>query len=56
MTTIDIDTPAGTIDALLSVPTGEGPWPGVVVVHDAVGYAPTTRRFPSASPKRVIWR
>ncbi|ETZ97333.1 dienelactone hydrolase family protein [Mycobacterium kansasii 824] len=40
MTTIDIDTPAGTIDALLSVPTGEGPWPGVVVVHDAVGYAP----------------
>ncbi|KZS62734.1 carboxymethylenebutenolidase [Mycobacterium kansasii] len=40
MTTIEIDTPAGPIDALLSVPAGEGPWPGVVVVHDAVGYAP----------------
>ncbi|CAM4441841.1 Carboxymethylenebutenolidase [Mycobacterium basiliense] len=40
MTTIDIDTPAGPIDALLNVPTGDGPWPGVVVVHDAVGYAP----------------
>ncbi|BBX96751.1 dienelactone hydrolase family protein [Mycobacterium lacus] len=40
MTTIDIDTPAGPIDALLSSPQGAGPWPGVVVVHDAVGYAP----------------
>ncbi|OBI96974.1 dienelactone hydrolase family protein [Mycobacterium asiaticum] len=40
MTTIEIDTPAGPIDALLSVPQGEGPWPGVVVVHDAIGYGP----------------
>jgi carboxymethylenebutenolidase len=40
MTTIEIDTPAGPIDALLDVPPGEGPWPGVVVVHDVVGYAP----------------
>lgn len=40
MTTIAIDTPAGRIDALLAVPQGAGPWPGVVVVHDAVGYAP----------------
>jgi carboxymethylenebutenolidase len=44
MTTIDIDTPAGPIDALLSVPQGEGPWPGVVVVHDAFGYAPDNER------------
>jgi carboxymethylenebutenolidase len=40
MTTIDIDTPSGPIDALLSVPAGQGPWPGVVVIHDAVGYGP----------------
>lgn len=40
MTTIELDTPAGPIDALLSVPQGEGPWPGVVIVHDAIGYAP----------------
>ncbi|ORB69466.1 dienelactone hydrolase family protein, partial [Mycobacterium shinjukuense] len=40
MTTIEIDTPAGPIDALLDIPSGEGPWPGVVVVHDAVGYPP----------------
>ena len=39
MTTIQIDTPAGPIDALMSVPDGQGPWPGVVVVHDAIGYA-----------------
>jgi|ERR1700742_1113633 carboxymethylenebutenolidase len=40
MTTIEIDTPDGRIDGLLSVPEGAGPWPGVVVIHDAVGYGP----------------
>lgn len=40
MTTISLDTPDGPIDALLDRPEGEGPWPGVVVVHDAIGYAP----------------
>jgi carboxymethylenebutenolidase len=38
VTTIKIDTPGGPIDALLSIPDGQGPWPGVVVVHDAIGY------------------
>src|SRR6201996_2652408 len=40
MTTIQIDTPDGPIDALLNLPQGQGPWPGVVVIHDAVGYGP----------------
>lgn len=40
MTTITVDTPAGPIDALLDVPGGEGPWPGVVIIHDAIGYGP----------------
>lgn len=40
MTTIEIDTPAGPIDGLLDVPSGEGPWPGVVVIHDAFRYVP----------------
>ncbi len=40
MTTIQIDTPGGPIDALLSTPPGNGPWPGVVVIHDIVGYGP----------------
>lgn len=39
MTTIELATPAGPIDALLDVPDGPGPWPGVVVIHDAIGYA-----------------
>ncbi|MGV0790931.1 dienelactone hydrolase family protein [Mycolicibacterium sp. XJ1819] len=40
MPTINVETPGGPIDALLSVPDGAGPWPGVVVVHDAIGYGP----------------
>lgn len=40
MTTVNIDTPNGEIDALLTKPAGQGPWPGVVVVHDAFGYTP----------------
>jgi carboxymethylenebutenolidase len=40
MTTIEIDTPDGPIDALLDIPRGQGSWPGVVVIHDAVGYGP----------------
>ncbi|BBY83351.1 dienelactone hydrolase family protein [Mycolicibacterium pulveris] len=40
MTKIKIATPDGPIDALLGVPDGDGPWPGVVVVHDAIGYGP----------------
>ncbi|MGH3562024.1 MAG: dienelactone hydrolase family protein, partial [Mycobacterium sp.] len=40
MATIQFDTPAGAIDALLSIPEGRGPWPGVVVIHDAIGYGP----------------
>jgi carboxymethylenebutenolidase len=43
MTTIEIDTPAGHIDGLLGVPAGDGPWPGVVVIHDAFGYRPDNR-------------
>lgn len=35
-----METPAGPIDALLAVPNGEGPWPGVVIIHDAIGYGP----------------
>ena len=40
MATITIDTPGGAIDALLDLPDGGGPWPGVVVIHDAIGYGP----------------
>jgi carboxymethylenebutenolidase len=43
VTTIEIDTPAGPIDALLDIPEGHGPWPGVVIIHDAIGYGPDKR-------------
>lgn len=39
MSTIELATPDGPIEALLDVPEGAGPWPGVVVIHDAIGYA-----------------
>jgi carboxymethylenebutenolidase len=37
MTDINIDTPNGSIDAVLEIPSGDGPWPGVVVIHDSFG-------------------
>ncbi|MET9211267.1 MULTISPECIES: dienelactone hydrolase family protein [unclassified Nocardia] len=37
MESIEIDTPTGRIDALIARPQGAGPWPGVVVLHDALG-------------------
>jgi carboxymethylenebutenolidase len=40
VTTIEIKTSDGPIDALLDIPDGQGPWPGVVVIHDAIGYGP----------------
>lgn len=40
MASITLDTAAGPIDALLNTPQGPGPWPGVVIVHDAFGYRP----------------
>jgi carboxymethylenebutenolidase len=38
VTDIRVETSEGPIDALLATPSGTGPWPGVVVVHDAIGF------------------
>src|ERR1700741_1473079 len=37
MTDISTETPNGSIDGVLEIPSGDGPWPGVVVIHDAFG-------------------
>ena len=42
---MSVDTPAGQIEAVLEVPEGEGPWPGVVVVHDMVSLSDDIRKI-----------
>ncbi|MEU4312811.1 dienelactone hydrolase family protein [Nocardia sp. NPDC024068] len=44
MTMIQLAAPDGDIAAYRETPEGPGPWPGVVVLHDAVGLTADTRR------------
>ena len=43
MTEVSISTPHHRLEGYVAEPQGEGPWPGVIVLHDIFGLTNVTR-------------